>query len=183
MAEHYGNNAYREEDNTRVYNRSLKIYWTHLYITDGCFTGIESGSPTHDTIKGFPWNWYIKGKLITLEFRHKICKSQVYCPVTTVSQWQRERYPGTRIFCGNVGNALAQTICFNHDSSWYIMIDHDKSASNWERYKRFWFQGIHPSGEEAKLIHALRYITRRTSYQKTKDFKEYIPPPLKVVFL
>ncbi len=22
----YGNNAYREEDNTRVYNRSLKIY-------------------------------------------------------------------------------------------------------------------------------------------------------------
>ena len=28
----YGNNAHREEDNTRVYNRSLKIYWTHLYI-------------------------------------------------------------------------------------------------------------------------------------------------------
>ncbi len=23
---HYGNNAYREKDNTRVYNRSLKIY-------------------------------------------------------------------------------------------------------------------------------------------------------------
>ncbi len=23
----YGNNAYREKDNTRVYNRSLKIYW------------------------------------------------------------------------------------------------------------------------------------------------------------
>ncbi len=46
----YGNNAYREEDNTRVYNRSLKIYWTHLYIgicpdalfTNGCFTGIQS---------------------------------------------------------------------------------------------------------------------------------------------
>ncbi len=33
-------------------------------ITDGCFTGIESWSPKHDTIKGFPWNWYIKGKLI-----------------------------------------------------------------------------------------------------------------------
>ncbi len=34
------------------------------FITDGCFTGIKSWSPTHDTIKGFPWNWYLKGKLI-----------------------------------------------------------------------------------------------------------------------
>ncbi len=75
VSHYYGNNAYREKDNTRVYNnRSLKIYWTHLYIgicpdvliTDGCFTGIESWSPKHDTIKGFPWNWYIKGKLITI---------------------------------------------------------------------------------------------------------------------
>ena len=29
---YYGNNAYREEDNTRVYNRSLKIYWTHCIL-------------------------------------------------------------------------------------------------------------------------------------------------------
>ncbi len=59
----YGNNAYREEDNTRVYNRSLKDLLNSLYfrsslhdalITVGCFSGIESNPPLHIAIKGFP---------------------------------------------------------------------------------------------------------------------------------
>ncbi len=31
----YGSKAYREEDNTRVYNRGLKIYWTHFVYLVG----------------------------------------------------------------------------------------------------------------------------------------------------
>ncbi len=57
----YGNNAYREEDNTRVYNRSFKdllnSFRSSLHdalVTVGCFTGIESNPPLHIPINGFP---------------------------------------------------------------------------------------------------------------------------------
>ncbi len=59
--QHYGNNAYREKDNTRVYNRSVEF----ALFTDECLTGIQSWSQKHDTIKGFPCYRYPNGKLIT----------------------------------------------------------------------------------------------------------------------
>ncbi len=45
---------HREEDNTRVYNRSLKDLLHDALVTVGCITGIESNPLLHIPIKGFP---------------------------------------------------------------------------------------------------------------------------------
>ncbi len=77
----YGNNAYREEDNTRVYNRSLKDLLNSLLTTVGWFTGIESDPLPHITIKGFPWKWY-RGNRI-METMHTEKKTNTPCEAST----------------------------------------------------------------------------------------------------